>query len=42
LVQYFNAYLGAAPGLSIEAATIEGGAVSVRGFAPVSLANPSE
>lgn len=42
LVQYFNGYLAGAPGLSIEAATVEDGAVSVRGFAPTSLANPTE
>lgn len=40
LVQYFNAFLDAAPGLTIERAAILDGALAVEGFAPVSLANP--
>lgn len=40
LVDYFNAYLAAAPGLTVESAEVVDGAVAVDGFAPVSLRNP--
>ncbi|MDZ4169674.1 MAG: hypothetical protein U1E26_08465 [Coriobacteriia bacterium] len=41
LVEYFNAYLDAAPGLSVGSAEIVDGGVVVTGFAPASIQNPS-
>lgn len=40
LVSYFNAYLSAAPGLTIESATLTADGVTVTGTAPDSLAYP--
>ncbi len=40
LVDYFNAYLAAAPGLTIESASIGADGVTVKGTAPDSLAFP--
>lgn len=40
LIAYFNAYLAAAPGLTIESATITADGVNVKGTAPDSLTFP--
>ncbi len=40
LLDYFNAYLAAAPGLTIESASIGADGVTVTGTAPDSLAFP--
>lgn len=40
MLDYFNAYLDAAPGLSVESARIVDGALLVTGFAPASITNP--
>lgn len=40
LLQYFNAYLDATPGLTVEVAEVVEGGIVVKGFAPVALTNP--
>ncbi len=40
LIDYFNAYLAAAPGLTIESASIGADGVSVTGTAPDSITFP--
>lgn len=42
LLTYFNKYLDAAPGLTVESAEIVDGGVVIRGFAPTGLVNPAE